>query len=246
MTELAAAACPWWWPRGLTHDFVADEIVGPDAVADLVGVRFDQRRLAARETAGIAPVVDVLALQALTACRNRVMSTQELALACHVTPSGIRRALAVADEAGAILRQGRGRYATHPAWSPIGARLVAVELKLDNWRAAFTQAEAYARWANATWVVLGRRPQSAAVTYAQREGIGLAVLATDGNIKRLVRPRAVRKPALRWAALWASEQALARAISAGYRSEFRTAIPPRTTARPATPAAVVAASLQSA
>lgn len=148
MTHLAAAAAPWWWPRGLQHDFVAAEIVGPDAVADLVGIRFDQRRLAAREAEGISPVIDALALHALQACCGRVMSTTELADACRVTPSGMRRALAIAVEANAMVRQGRGRYARHPAWAPVGARMVAVELKLENWRAAFCQAEAYSRWSN--------------------------------------------------------------------------------------------------
>lgn len=238
MTQLATAAAPWWWPRGLDHDFVAAEIVGPDAIADLVGIRFDKRRLAAREAEGIAPVVDVLALHAILACRGRVMTTSELSDVCHVTPSGMRRGLAIAVEANAMIREGRGRYACHPAWAPVGARMVAVELKLENWRAAFCQAEAYSRWAHATWTVLARTPPAEASAHAAVEGLGLAVLRTDGRIERLVRPRAVRRPRMGWAALWASEQALARALSAGYRTEV--------TAPPATPVGAAVASPRSA
>jgi len=246
MTYLAAAACPSWWPRGLKHDFVAAEIVGPDAVADLVGIRFDQRRLATREAEGISPIIDALALQALVACRGRVMSTQELADACHVTASGMRRALALAVEANAMIRHGRGRYACHPAWAPVGARMVAVELKLDNWRAAFQQGIAYSRWANATWVVLGKAPPAEAQAEAAWEGLGLAVLNTNGRIKRLARPRPVRRPVVPWAALWASEQALARAMRAGYGAETAGVAAPAITALPATPAGAAAANLRSA
>lgn len=244
MTQLVAAACPWWWLGSRQHDFVATEIVGPDAIADLVGIRFDQRRLKAREAEGINPVTDALALRALQACRSRVLTTRELADACHVTPSGIRRAQAVAIEANAMIRQARGRYSCHPAWGPVGARLVAVELKLDNWRAAFQQAQAYSRWANATWVVIGRTPPVEAKREAEQDGFGLAVLGTDGKIKRLSRPRAVRRPRSAWAALWASEQAIARAIGAGYRPESDHG--PALTVAQAIPTDVGVASLQSA
>lgn len=244
MTQLVAAACPWWWLGSRQHDFVATEIVGPDAIADLVGIRFDERRLQARESEGISPVTDALALHALQACRSRVLTTRELADACHVTPSGMRRAQAVALEANAMIRQARGRYSCHPAWGPVGARLVAVELKLDNWRAAFQQAKAYSLWANATWVVLGRTPPAEATREAEQDGVGLAVLGTDGKIKRLNRPRAVRRPRSAWAALWASEQAIARAIGAGYRS--KSAHAPALIAAQAIPANAGAASLQSA
>lgn len=244
MTQLVAAACPWWWLGSRQHDFVATEIVGPDAIADLVGIRFDERRLKAREAEGISPVTDALALHALQACRDRVLTTQELADACHVTPSGMRRAQAVALEANAMIRQARGQYSCHPAWGPVGARLVAVELKLNNWRAAFQQAQAYSRWANATWIVLGRTPPAEAKREAERDGLGLAVLETDGKIKRLSRPRVVRRPHSAWAALWASEQSIARAIGAGYRSESAPA--PALTAERAIPTDAGAASLQPA
>jgi hypothetical protein len=244
MTQLVATACPWWWLGSRQHDFVAAEIVGPDAIADLVGIRFDEKRLKAREEESISPVTDALALSALRACRGRVLTTRELADACHVTPSGIRRALVVALEANAMIRQTRGRYISHPAWGPVGARLVAVELKLDNWRAAFQQAQAYSHWANATWVVLGRTPPAEAKREADRDGLGLAVLGTDGRIRRLSRPRAVRQPRSAWAALWASEQAIAQAIDAGYRST-PTHLPVLTTAR-AIQADAAAGSLQSA
>lgn len=244
MTDLAAAACPWWWLGSRQHDFVAAEIVGPDAVADLVGIRFDQRRLAARDSAGIRPVTDALALHAVEACRDRIMSTQELAEACHVTPSGMRRALAVAVEANALVRHVRGRYSRHPAWGPVGARLIAAELKLDNWRAAFQQAQAYLRWSNATWVLLARTPPAEAKLSAEREGLGLALLGADGKLKRLTRPRPVRRPRSAWAALWASEQALARALNAGYRAERDESQALR--AVPAIPVGVAAASLRSA
>lgn len=243
MTDLAAAASPWWWLGTREHDFVAAEIVGPDAVADLVAIRFDRRRLADREAAGIGPVTDALALRVLQACGNRVVSSRELAKECHVTSSGVRRALAVALESNALLRSGRGRYQRHPSWGPVATRLVAAELKLGNWGAAFEQAQAYLRWANASWVVLARTPPNQAVLEAERSGLGLAVLGANGRIKRLTRPRALRRPRAPWAALWASEQVLARAVDAGY-SAARPVPTPRVA--PASRADVAAANLPSA
>jgi hypothetical protein len=169
------------------------------------------------------------------------MTTSELAATCRVSPSGVRRAIGVAVERGALVREGRLKYRTHRAWGPGAARVVAVELKLQDWPAALDQAHAYSRWANAAWVLLARTPPTAALAAAAEEGIGVAVLSPSGEVALLARPAARRRPAQRWAAIWASEQVLARAVRAGFRSSD-AAEPVK--ARRAMPAGAVAASLR--
>ena len=241
MTGLATAASRWWWGARREPDFIAAEIVGPDAIADLAAVRFDHRRLRERAAAGIQPVVDVLALRVLLAARRRAMTTSELAAACRVSPSGVRRAIGVAVERGALVREARAAYRTHRAWGPAAARVVAVELKLQDWPAALEQAHAYSRWANAAWMLLARTPPPAALTMAAREAVGVAVLAPSGEVALLARPPARRHPVQRWAAIWASEQVLDRAVRAGFQPS--DAAEP-VTARRAMPGGVVAASLR--
>jgi len=146
-------------------------------------------------------------------CRRRARSTRELAELCRVTPSGMRRAISIGVERGALLREG-GRYRTSAAWQPAADRLIAVELKLENWISALSQAEAYLRWANAAWVVLGRVASTEALDLARASGIGLARLDKDGQLICLVRPHGHRRAACPWTAAWAAEQVLARAESA--------------------------------
>ncbi len=185
-----AAADLWWLGRKPAH-FIATEIVGPDAVADLVAARLRPGALLARERDDIRPITDRLALMAAMSCRRRARSTRELAELCRVTPSGMWRAISIAAD-----------------------RLIAVELKLENWISALSKAEAYLRWANAAWVVLGRVASTEALDLARASGIGLARLDKDGQLICLVRAHGHRRAACPWTAAWAAEQVLARAESA--------------------------------
>lgn len=217
MTAPAIAASDKWWRARKPATFVATEVVGPDAIADLVAVRFTPGSLEERTRAGIRPVIDRLALLAVLQSQRRARTTSELATLCRVGLSGMRRALAIGVNAGALVRDGR-HVATNPAWSPVADRVVAVELKLDNALAALDQARAYRRWANAAWMVLARAPSPSAITAAQSLGVGVATLDADGSRATLVPPRTRRRPTCRWAGVWAAEQALACAYGAGLRA----------------------------
>jgi hypothetical protein len=215
MTGPAVGALDSWWPmRRVRADFVAAEVVGPDSVADLVAVGFDQQALRRRQKAGVAAVTEPLAIHALFAARRGPCSISELAWRCHVSPSGMRRAVATAVHAGAMARQGRSLVEVHPGWVPVSRHLVAVELKREAWQTALIQACNYACWANAAWILLGKTPPPAAVAAAQQAGVGLGALAVDGQLRCAVRPQLRRAPAQPWAAAWAGEQAYARALSA--------------------------------
>lgn len=214
MTSPAMQAWPQWWRSRWAPDFIAREVVGPLAIADLVAVRFDHGALRDRRAAGIGMTDDFSALRVILSCRRAPRTTLELAATLGYSPSGARRAIRVGYEIGAITDAGRYRHRTHPAWRPAGRRIVAVELKRTDWRRAADQAWAYQAWANAAWLVLGQRPPQSALPALTESGIGLSYLGDDHRMHVVLRPR-VRRYVSGHANVWASEQALAHALSAG-------------------------------
>lgn len=215
MTSPAIAASRSWWGSRQESDFIAGEVVGPDAVADLAAVRFDRGRVETRLREGIGPVTNALALQVLLFARNNPVTSAEVAEEFCVSRSTASNAISLGLELGAICKQPKHRYSTHPGWSPVAARIVAVELKLSNWQGALRQAAAYSRWANSSWVILNQEPNAKAAETARSLGIGLAMLSSDGKLRRLVRAAHARSPIDQFAAAWASEQIYGRALSAG-------------------------------
>jgi hypothetical protein len=216
MTDPTAAATDLWWRFRQAPDFVAREIVGPLAVADLVAVQFDHGAVKDRRQAGIRPTDDFLALQVILSCRRTARSVSDLAELLRVSDSSARRAARIGVETGALVEDdGRARrYRTHDAWRPVGRRMVATELKRADWRRAAHQAWAYQAWANAVWLVLGTRPPREAVSELAESGIGLAYLGEDEQLNIVVRPaRAKRLSGV--ASVWASEQALRHALANG-------------------------------
>lgn len=216
MTDPAAAAAESWWRFRQAPDFVAREIVGPLAVADLVAVQFDHGAVKDRRQATIRPTDDFLALQVIMSCRRTARSVSDLAGLLRVSDSGVRRAMRIGLEFGALVEDGGRvrRYRTHDAWRPVGRRMVAAELKRSDWRRAAYQAWAYQAWANAAWLVLGTRPPLEAAGPLAESGIGLAYLGEDERLNIVVWPaRAKRLSGT--ASVWASEQALRHALANG-------------------------------
>ena len=230
MTAPTAAAAELLWRFRQAPDFVAREIVGPLAVADLVAVQFDHGAVKDRSQAGIHPTEDLLALQVVMSCRRAARSVSDLAGLLRVSNSSVRRAMGIGLEARALTEE-RGRvrrYRTHDAWRPVGRRMVAAELKRSDWRRAANQAWAYQAWANAVWLVLGTRPPLEAAGQLAESGIGLAYLGEDEQLNVVARPaRAKRLSGV--ASVWASEQALRRALANGVEPG---ASPKRGLARP--------------
>lgn len=214
MTEPAVASWNRWWGARRAPHVIGREIVGPLAIADLVAVRFDEAALKARRHAGIRATDDLLALRVITACRRAPLSTSELAAQLGFSASGIRRAVRVGYEIGALAAEPRHRHRTHVAWRPAADRLIAVELKRTDWRRAVDQAWSYQTWANAAWLFLGRRPSAVALESLSRTGIGVAYLGDDHDVHVVVRPTA-RRRASGISTTWAAEQALVHATRGG-------------------------------
>jgi hypothetical protein len=214
MTHPVIGELERWWGARRPADFVAQEIVGPLGIADLVAARFDEGALAARRAAGIAATDDLLALRVILECRRAARTTSDLAAMLGFSLSGVRRAVRVACDIGALWQEGARRHRTHPAWRPAARRLVAVELKRTDWRRAADQAWAYQGWANATWLVLGQCPTEAALGAMSSAGVGLGYLGEDRRVHVLTRPRS-RRGLTGVPSVWAGEQMVVRAIAAG-------------------------------
>jgi len=213
MTRAAEAAWRRWWGGVFAPDVIAREVAGDGAIADLVGARFDAGALAARERAGIAPLVDWWALSAALACRHGAPMARDVAAALGISESSARRALGEAAAAGAVVRDG-ARFRTRADFRPVVARAVAVELKLRDWPKALVQAERYRDFADAAWVVLGAAGARAAYAACVERGVGLASLDADGAFRRVVAPRPRRPRRAEATALLVGEQLLAQAARA--------------------------------
>jgi hypothetical protein len=185
----ALAAQSSWWRGRRPPNIIATEVVGPDAIADLVAARFSATAVRRRARSGIQPVTERLALLALLAARRRPMNAAELAAVCCVSRSGIRRRIRTALDCGALFEVGGLRYRTHPDWRPVVERSVAVELKLRDSARAIRQALVYAYWADSTWVLMAERPSAAALQTAKAEVLawphyGLTEHSVSGQDRR--------------------------------------------------------------
>ena len=218
MTGPAIANASRWWTGPGEPDFIAQEVVGPFGVADLVGVRYDQPALKARSEHGIEPISDLLALRVVLACRRAPRTTARLGDMLGVGGSAVRRAIRIAKHAGALDSASDQRHRIHPAWRPVARRLVAVELKRTDWKRAADQTWAYSRWAHATWMVLGKPPPLSAVRTLCDRGVGLGYLGCEGEFNVLLRPKTSRRSSA-VASIWAGEQALSNAPP--YSGRFR-------------------------
>ncbi len=217
MTAVAAANWRRWWPGERTPDFIAAEVVAPGATADLVAGAFDYEMVAARRSAGVVPLTDWTSLLCALACLEP-LSTAEIALAVGLSSSGARRSLATATASGALRRDGR-YFALNPDWKPAVTRLVAIELKLRDWRKGLVQAARYRRWADASWLILGRTAVEQAEPNARQAGIGLARLGRDGAWTRAQAAKRARPP-YGVERRWAEEQVLAQALLAGWQLDL--------------------------
>ena len=146
---------------------------------------------------------------------DKPLTTAELAAVIEMSISGARKAAALAVAYGALVRDGLV-LSRNPDWMPPAKRLVAVELKLDNWQKALRQATTYSSWADQTWVVMARSVSVGLRHGAAEAGVGAALL--DGDVLRVVaRPTRQRHSRFATARLLAGEQAFAQLLASAPR-----------------------------
>jgi hypothetical protein len=171
-----------WLREVLPDAIVANEIDGGYGVADLVGA--EAPTLSSRMSQPIRESIQLALLDFL----DEPKAEAELR---RWAPMGWRqlreRGLRPLIDAGAIDIDGSGRFCC--AWvehDPF-ERMIAVELKLRDWRRAVTQSFRYRLFADASYIAMPTRYAERAVGHASDAGVG--VLAVDGTeVREILQP----------------------------------------------------------
>ncbi|WP_457253602.1 hypothetical protein [Pedococcus sp. P5_B7] len=204
--QLAAPVQHWLetfdGPRAVVHELDAGW-----GVADLVAAR----RADGSTTRDRRAVNDQMQLLVLEACRVTRTESDLRELAPHGWRSLHVRAVRPLVEAGLLREGARGKDRTYLSGLQVTdpfADLVAVELKLSNWRRALAQAVRYRIFAERSYVAMPyERVGELLIREARRVGVGVLAVAVTGVVDEVVgtAARAPLQPARR---RWAGERTL--------------------------------------
>jgi DNA-binding Lrp family transcriptional regulator len=177
---------------------------GPFGIPDFVGVYGARDRVDARLGLAVPPLlnrIDAGIVAALSAARP--LSVASIGRRTGWRPDTVERRLPGLVRAGAVQLAGSGTYVRPAALTSIG-RLLAIEVKVRDWRRAVLQGRTYASWCDTYAIVLGRLPVTSGgdvVSQVRRDAAGLAV---DG--RWVIRPRLTQAGRT---SLWGSEHVVA-------------------------------------
>lgn len=130
-------------------------------------------------------------------------SPAQLAYYLRWPTASVERRLPSLLSSGA-LTQSRSGLLSHPAIVSWG-ELVAIELKVRDWRRALKQCRRYRLWANSYVLVVTQVPDAAVGELKRAVGVDRGGLVVDGEL--LLHPR--QSPHKRSRALWATEHVVA-------------------------------------
>lgn len=152
------------------------QFAGPSGVADFVAVTRAQELLPARIEIGV-PVISSLSDASVIAAVSlrRRTTILDVAQAVGMSETQALRRLRQLRDMGAVI-ECKGGYRRHPALVPVG-RMYAFEAKVSDWRQATAQALRYARWADASGIVLLKAPRDLEILrqHARSLRIGIAI-----------------------------------------------------------------------
>lgn len=177
---------------------------GPFGIPDFVGIYGARDRLDARLGLPVPPLlnrIDAGVVAALGAVRP--LSIESIARRTGWRPSSIDRRMPGLLRVGAVRPAGSGTYVRPSALVGIG-RLLALEVKVRDWRRAVLQGRTYASWCGTYAIVLGRlSPASSDDVVARVRGDGAGLAVGD---RWIARPRLTPAGAT---SLWGSEHLVA-------------------------------------
>ncbi len=187
------------------------EVACAAGVPDLVLLELDGKQLALRDGAG--PVTDPVGVRVMVASSRLgqpnggdqdtevagaapPVTADDLAAPAGVTARYLRQVvLPRMQEAGHLVSEGSGRWASAYAYGSLARSLVTVEAKLRNWRGGLGQAARHAGTADAAWLALDAeavRPALAHSDWFEAYGVGLMSVSTSGVVDRLIEVRRSR------------------------------------------------------
>jgi hypothetical protein len=177
---------------------------GPFGIPDFVAVYGARDRLESRLRLAVPPLLNQVDAGIVAALGEvRPLSTESVARRTGWQQETIERRLPGLVRTGAVQVAGAGTFVRPAALTSIG-RLLALEVKVRDWRRAVLQGRTYASWCDTYAIVLGRLSGSMSddvVAQVRGDGAGLAV---DG--RWIVRPRL---PQTTSTSLWGSEHLVA-------------------------------------
>lgn len=209
MTPVVESCIDHLLPARLEPDVVVSEVPAAIGIVDLLAVTFAPEAVKRRNRLGIGPVCSALrvrVLDGLSCSRwNRVETiARRVGSSAPALTRSTLKPLAELD----LIELREGRVRSTGAWSPLAARLTAVELKLDKWRGALRQADNFALSTDRAWVILDHQRIGGVNRHRDRfkeMGVGLAAIDPHGTLSVLTRPRQ-RQP-VRWLRALIAERA---------------------------------------
>jgi DNA-binding MarR family transcriptional regulator len=204
-----------WVARQPSHTWVLlDEQRLHSRIADLAVVRLDVDAIRARKKGGWLRPLRLQELRVLHALRlDRPATSRYVAIHMRTSESSALDVLRDLASAGFIAREPNGTFRRVAPATALAQRIVTIEAKRDNPRAALQQARAHRAWTNETYVAFDAafRARFRKRDEAWRQlGIGLIELDADGW-RVVYRARPFRRSNRLEAAL-VGEQALDRLL----------------------------------
>lgn len=183
------------------HDRIETEVPSLLGIADVVLARTDRPQLDRRLASKLPAVLTHSGAQAIV----------DVVMGGDVPPARAR-ALRRLQASGHVIEVA-GELALAPAQYDAYIEIVAIEVKLDDWRRADAQAERYRTYADRAYVVLpAERVTPGVEEFYARGPVGLIAVGTDAEI---VVPARVAPPSEPWRRVLVSEELSARLMATG-------------------------------
>ena len=181
-TDLAAPVLVWCrreWPNSSVGEEVNGEWAAPDIVVGAPSLLLPAAlALTEREQVSLALDID----------QRRLFSREELLARSCLTWGRYRREILDPLVRRGVLEETKGGWRRIKSLSPLHSRLIAIELKLTDWRKALAQARSYTLFADFAYVALpaARITTAALAAFAEQREVGL--LAVGAGVEVVARP----------------------------------------------------------
>lgn len=192
--------------RGASRGLVLlRELAGPIGIPDLTALVGDAGPLERRLALDVPPLLNEIdAAIAGVAHAHAPRSASVLARALGWPEETVMRRIPGLLRTRALERSGANSYVRPEGLQPVG-RLLAIEAKVKDWRAALTQARTYSVWADNYVIVMGALAPGSVSRLGEEVARDAGGLVVDGTW--VVRPR--KREVSRPKRMWASEHVVA-------------------------------------
>lgn len=209
MTPVVESCIDDLLPASVGPDVVLSEVPAAIGVVDLLAVAFASEAVAQRNRLGLGPICSALQIRVLDGLScSRWSRVETVARRVGSNASALTRSTFKPLAELELVELSNGCVRSTGAWSPLAARLIAVELKLDRWERALRQADNFALSTDSAWVVLDHHRTAGANGHRDRfdeVGVGFATVDRHGSLSIHARPR--RRRPVRWLRALIAERA---------------------------------------